>query len=204
MRPARCNRLRGDMDVVRLNANGTIDDSFDFDGRKEIDFGAAAFASAVAVQPDGGIVVAGTVDFGDMAVARLRSDGAFDPGFAGDGTTVVDAGGDDSGDAWRCSRTAGSSWPAPPRSTTTSWSRASTPTARPTARSAAATARPRLNFGGAEQATGVAVQPDGGIVVSGLTGGAGRMVVARVQGDPPPGPTPAPPGAPVAIRPPEG
>jgi uncharacterized delta-60 repeat protein len=57
------------------------------------------FAEAVAVQPDGKIVVAGegTINLyqtgADFALARLLSDGSFDPSFSGDGKTTTNFGG---------------------------------------------------------------------------------------------------------------
>ena len=53
-------------------------------------------AGALAVQPDGRIVVVGTGGNGSgglaVAVARLQTGGQADPSFSGDGLTVVDAG----------------------------------------------------------------------------------------------------------------
>jgi uncharacterized delta-60 repeat protein len=54
--------------------------------------------AAVAVQPDGKVVVAGSGG-GDFVVARYRSDGTLDPGFGGDGWTRTDFGGDDRAEA---------------------------------------------------------------------------------------------------------
>ncbi|WP_217923452.1 hypothetical protein [Miltoncostaea oceani] len=193
-----------DMVVARLREDGAIDTSFDFDGRKEIDAGGAAFASAVALQPDGKVVVAGTVDPGDMVVARLRADGSFDPGFAGDGTTRIDAGGDESGDGVAVQQNgrivvAGST-SADDDIVVARLNGDGTPDGS----FGGGDGRASIDFGGAEQATGVALQPDGGIVVSGLTLGVARMLVARVQGDPPPVPAPPPPATPAAAPPPGG
>lgn len=188
----------GDIAVARLNADGTIDDSFDFDGRKEIDFGATASASGVAVQPDGRVVVAGTVASGGIAVARLSPEGAFDPGFAGDGTTVFDAGSDDSGDALALQAN-GRIVVAGSTSVNDDVVLARlNADGTPDGSFGGGDGKATVDFGGAEQATGVAVQPDGGIVVSGVTLGIAKMLVARVQGDPPPGPAPAPPAPPGA------
>jgi uncharacterized delta-60 repeat protein len=191
----------GDIAVARLKTDGTIDGSFDFDGRKEIDFGGAAFASGVAVQPDGRIVVAGTADPGDMVVARLSSEGAFDPGFAGDGTTVIDAGGDDSGDALALQPN-GRIVVAGSTSVNDDIVVARlNGDGTPDGSFGGGDGKASVDFGGAEQATGVALQPDGGIVVSGLTLGIAKELVARLQGDPPPVPTSAQPAAPAATAP---
>lgn len=63
----------------------------------------AAWASDMAIQPDGGIVVAGTLHYGrpsgaagaDFAVARYRPDGALDPSFGDHGRAIVSFGGFD-------------------------------------------------------------------------------------------------------------
>ena len=49
----------GDFAIVRLNADGTPDTSFSGDGKQTVDFGGADGAAAVALAPDGKIVVAG-------------------------------------------------------------------------------------------------------------------------------------------------
>ena len=64
--------------VARLLPNGELDDSFDGDGRVTIDFNFDDAASAVAVQPDGRIVVAGQ-SAADTAVARLLTNGSARP-----------------------------------------------------------------------------------------------------------------------------
>jgi len=77
-----------DMAVARLNADGTLDKTFNGTGQKTIDFGKEDGASDVAVQADGKIVVAGTAVIGndeDFAVARLTTEGKLDPDWSGDG-----------------------------------------------------------------------------------------------------------------------
>jgi uncharacterized delta-60 repeat protein len=72
-----------DMAVTRLNANGTIDSTFGAGGRTTISFNSAArgnssFATAVALDAQGRIVVGGSARFFspdlDFALARLTSD----------------------------------------------------------------------------------------------------------------------------------
>src|SRR5687768_7839202 len=65
-----------DFAVARLNGDGSLDASFDSDGKQSIDFGSHGdFAYSVAVQSDGKLVVAGYSHQGDtgydFAVARL-------------------------------------------------------------------------------------------------------------------------------------
>ena len=89
-----------DLAVVRYLSDGTLDTTFDSDGRTTISVGHGDDgAYGVAVQDDGKIVVAGythTDDNTDVAVVRLTVDGALDHEFDTDGQVVLDiAGGDD-------------------------------------------------------------------------------------------------------------
>jgi uncharacterized delta-60 repeat protein len=75
----------GDFLVLRWNSNGTPDTSFDSDGWKLINFsGGEDQAYALALAPDGKIVVAGNAWNGSRqvwGVARLTSTGALDTTF---------------------------------------------------------------------------------------------------------------------------
>jgi uncharacterized delta-60 repeat protein len=84
-----------DFIVVRYNSNGTLDHSFSGDGKARIDFGGYDEAYAVAVQPDGKIVVAGYSDnsLPGMKVARLNSSGTPDNTFGNNGKTTIEFGG---------------------------------------------------------------------------------------------------------------
>ena len=74
-----------DFSVHRYNANGTLDTSFDGDGRVTTDFFTFwDVADAVAVQPDGKIVVVGRGNT-ILAIARYNPDGSLDSSFDGDG-----------------------------------------------------------------------------------------------------------------------
>jgi uncharacterized delta-60 repeat protein len=76
----------------RYNADGTLDVSFANGGIETTDFGGFDNgASAVALQPDGKIVVAGSGPTG-FAVARYNPDGSLDPSFDGDGKLTTDFG----------------------------------------------------------------------------------------------------------------
>jgi uncharacterized delta-60 repeat protein len=77
-----------DMVVTRLNSDGTIDTSFATSGKAFVNFGGTDGANAMALQPDGRIVLVGStsaVAFGDFAIARLNADGTPDTSFSGDG-----------------------------------------------------------------------------------------------------------------------
>jgi uncharacterized delta-60 repeat protein len=61
-----------DFGVVRLNTDGSLDTTFNQTGKLTIDFGGNDMAGAVALQPNGRIVVVGTSgDIGSFAMARI-------------------------------------------------------------------------------------------------------------------------------------
>jgi uncharacterized delta-60 repeat protein len=89
--------------LARYNANGSLDTSFDGDGKVVTDFGLEEVALAVAIQ-GGKIVVAGTQHTNistqiNFAVARYNDDGSLDTTFDGDGMVVTDIGANDFGQA---------------------------------------------------------------------------------------------------------
>lgn len=91
--------------VARFNPDGSVDASFDNDGSTLTDIGTGTnTAEAVAVQPDGKIVVAGwsnengggTTNY-DFSVVRYNADGSLDSSFDGDGkvkTNILNANND--------------------------------------------------------------------------------------------------------------
>jgi uncharacterized delta-60 repeat protein len=86
--------------VVRYLRDGGTDTSFGTDGRATVAVGTRDDkAMAIAVQPDGKIVVAGLSNQGatsgyDFALVRLLANGAVDSGFGNSGRVVTDFGGD--------------------------------------------------------------------------------------------------------------
>ena len=100
-----------DFAVIRLQADGSLDRSFGHQGVTIVDFGhpkvscqldfpcggrGFATATAIAVQPNGRIVVGGTTyvrktDF-DFAAARLRANGKLDKSFSRNGKATIDIG----------------------------------------------------------------------------------------------------------------
>jgi uncharacterized delta-60 repeat protein len=76
-------------DTAALAAPGELDSSFSGDGRVTTRFGkSASVGEAVAIQPDGKIVVAGTLGSttsSDFLVGRYNSNGRLDATFGGDG-----------------------------------------------------------------------------------------------------------------------
>ena len=87
-----------DFAVARLNANGTLDSTFDGDGRFDFTFGSADFATGVALQADRKIVVGGYTDVNggnDFAMIRINTNGTLDTTFNGTGSRIIDFGFDD-------------------------------------------------------------------------------------------------------------
>ena len=121
-----------DFALARYNTDGSLDTSFDGDGKVTTDFGSTDVGLSVAVQVDGKIVVSGYTNGGstgyDFALARYNPNGSLDTSFDGDGKVTTDFGSDDGG----CS---------------------------------------------------VALQPDGKIVVMGYGGGRGSVAIARYNSD---------------------
>jgi uncharacterized delta-60 repeat protein len=86
----------GDALVLRLNRDGSPDRGFDGDGVVTIDRGANEDANAVAIQPDGKIVVAGHTSSGlNGVVYRLNANGSPDLAFGDQGAAVLDSAGDE-------------------------------------------------------------------------------------------------------------
>jgi uncharacterized delta-60 repeat protein len=87
---------RLDFAVLRYNADGTLDSSFGNGGKVTADFGSDTDrAWALALQPDGKIVVGGEANMGsgatgvDFALLRLNADGSVDTGFGNHGKVVT-------------------------------------------------------------------------------------------------------------------
>jgi uncharacterized delta-60 repeat protein len=77
-------------EVIRCLPNGALDPSFDGDGRVTLAVGQSAIGTAVAVQPDGKIVLAGYTETPSPSafVARFDAAGVPDPAFDGDGLVL--------------------------------------------------------------------------------------------------------------------
>lgn len=85
-----------DFALARYNADGSLDTTFDTDGKVTTDFNITTDqAQAVAIQPDGKIIVAGYTGSGqslDFALARYNADGSLDTTFDTDGKVTTDFG----------------------------------------------------------------------------------------------------------------
>jgi uncharacterized delta-60 repeat protein len=82
-----------DFAVARFGTDGSLDASFGGDGMVTTDFsGGGDYARAIALQPDGGIVVAGRTESpeSDFAVARYEGHGSPPPPTAGPATPASD------------------------------------------------------------------------------------------------------------------
>lgn len=88
-----------DFAVVRYNTNGSLDLTFDTDGKVTTSIGTNHdYANAIAIQSDSKIIVVGDYYVGisndDIAVVRYNANGSLDPLFDGDGkvTTIMSSG----------------------------------------------------------------------------------------------------------------
>jgi len=87
------NAFTSDYAVARYNSDGSLDTTFDGDGRVTTLLGGFSRASSVAIQTDGKIVVGG-VDESSSAVAivRYNTDGSLDSDFGTDGIVTTTLG----------------------------------------------------------------------------------------------------------------
>lgn len=85
--------------TVRYNTDGSLDNSFDSDGKVTTTIGLlSAYGTAIAIQSDGKIVVSGgtmdsTTILQDFALVRYNSNGSLDNTFDTDGIVTTDFGG---------------------------------------------------------------------------------------------------------------
>ena len=84
-----------DFEVVRYNTDGSLDTTFDTDGKVTTDIGTSTTdsANAVAIQSDGKIVATGSSGSStDFAVVRYTTTGTLDTTFDTDGKQTTDIG----------------------------------------------------------------------------------------------------------------
>ncbi len=87
-----------DFAAVRYNPDGSLDTSFGGDGKVTVDIavGANDIAEAVAIQPDGKILIVGatfTPADGNVAAVRLNPDGSIDSNYGASGVVNLDLSG---------------------------------------------------------------------------------------------------------------
>ena len=78
--------------IVPAQATPRLDASFGRDGRVAVELGANNSANAIALQPDGKIVVAGSVSPGEarnFSLLRFNQDGSLDTSFNGEGALIT-------------------------------------------------------------------------------------------------------------------
>jgi uncharacterized delta-60 repeat protein len=170
--------------VASHHGPGDLDPTFGDGGTVTTDFGAADDAQAVAIQPNGKILVVGRTDFGDFALARYNPDGSLDASFAGDGKLTTDFGGSDIARAVALQKdgrivVAGQTDFAFALARYERDGRLDT--------SFDADGKLTTDFGGFDGAYDVAIQPDGRIVAAGYGGsnefGLGGFALARYNLD---------------------
>ncbi|MGH8047751.1 MAG: hypothetical protein ACREKL_10930 [Chthoniobacterales bacterium] len=93
----------GNLLVMRFLADGMLDTTFDGDGRVETDVltGMEDYTTAVAIQTDGKILVLGysyqnSAPYQDVTLVRYKTDGTLDSTFGTGGKAFIDFGGYDS------------------------------------------------------------------------------------------------------------
>ena len=86
-----------DFALVRYNADGSLDTSFDSDGMVTANIGTWDNAFCITVQSDGKILVIGDTNATDIALLRFNANGSLDTSFNGDGKVITDFGGKDVG-----------------------------------------------------------------------------------------------------------
>lgn len=90
------NVLNNDFALARYNTNGTLDVTFDTDGKVDTDFASSIdYGRSVVIQNDGKIVVAGysgipPINNYDFALARYSSGGGLDNTFGSGGKVTTD------------------------------------------------------------------------------------------------------------------
>jgi uncharacterized delta-60 repeat protein len=89
------NGLNQDLLVLRLDANGAVDTTFDNDGFVQIDLGGTESLRDLVLGPDRIVLVAKHDGYAIGLVQLQADDGALDLSFSGDGSSIIDLGGYD-------------------------------------------------------------------------------------------------------------
>ena len=84
--------------IARYNTNGSLDTTFDGDGKISSNFGGTSWAARIALQSDNKLLVVGNAMIGtsygaQLTLARYESTGVLDPIFANNGKALSDLGG---------------------------------------------------------------------------------------------------------------
>lgn len=89
----------GNLALVRYNANGSLDTSFDTDGKLVTDLGGTETLNSLIALADGKFLAAGTDGNNDLVLMRFNSDGSLDTSFDTDGKVATDLGGWETGNS---------------------------------------------------------------------------------------------------------
>jgi uncharacterized delta-60 repeat protein len=176
-----------DVALARYNPNGALDTSFSGDGRQTTDFGGNDEATGVALQEDGKIVVVGGTG-SNFAIARYNPTGGLDTSFSGDGRQTTDFGKEDeaSGVAIQGNGkivVVGTAT-APSTGANPNFVLARYNPGGSLDTSFSGDGKQTTDFGRSDQATGVALQANGKIVVVGTAGTATGEDVALARYNP--------------------
>ncbi|MFF1258727.1 calcium-binding protein [Streptomyces sp. NPDC058321] len=176
----------GNAALARYNANGTLDTSFSGDGIERTDFGDYEAVEGLAVQPDGRIVAAGGSS-GRFGLARYNVNGSLDTTFGNAGRVLTSGGGGAQDVVLQPDGRIvvdGSNGPGGDFAVLRYNTNGSLDSGFGTG------GLVTTDFGGSDQARGVALQPDGKIVAAGQGGPNTDFALARYEGG---GGTPPPP-----------
>jgi uncharacterized delta-60 repeat protein len=174
-----------DFGLARYNSDGSLDTTFDGDGKVTTDFAAgAAYAQDMAIQPDGKMVLVGIAG-NDFAVARYNTDGSLDTTFDTDGMLTTDFGGGTDLALHLAFQPDGKIVVAGRNdiggAEDFAVARYNTDGSLDTTFST--DGKVTTNFGGDDFGHGVSIQADGKIVVVGTGGAVGDFAVARYNSD---------------------
>jgi uncharacterized delta-60 repeat protein len=92
------NNNSTDFAIARYNIDGSLDTSFDSDGKVTTNLGSNDEGNSITLQADGKILVAGSSNY-NFALARYNTDGSLDTSFDGDGKLTTDFGASDFGES---------------------------------------------------------------------------------------------------------
>ena len=188
------------MRVARFNADGSVDTSFGQAGEAAPAFPGASAGREIAIQPDGKIVLVGSAHptasstSNDFGVARLDPTGALDPTFSNDGITIVDLGSTDDQASGVALQTNGKIVVGGNGDANDELAALRLNADGSADTSFGGDGIVGVGFASPTQSGGdVAIQPDGQILLSGVTDNNDDFAVARIEGDPTSTPPPPPP-----------
>jgi uncharacterized delta-60 repeat protein len=170
----------GDFALARYRPNGSLDSSFSGDGKKTTDFGGSLDGAAgVALQDNGKIVAVGHGGpDGDFALARYNLRGLLDTSFSGDGRQTTDFRGSSDGAAGVALQGDGKIVAAGRGGARADFALARYNLHGSLDRTFSGDGKQRTDFGGFDEADGVALQGNGKIVAVGRIG-FGDFALAR-------------------------